>query len=189
MFWLPFLNPYWSRFWANLKPILGPKTGPKFVNFWVQFWISFVGGFGGLWVPLGGLLGPLEALLGGLKSEKMQTVQRENHFFENVAFLVFEALDGPLGLMLPSLWPIWSENGSQNGPQKGSKKWPKSEPKNDPKNTKKVQILGVQHGSMLTKNRSYRSDLGNVSSWTGQLEIQVPRWPQRQPKIASNSLR
>jgi hypothetical protein len=73
-------------------------------------------------VPLGSLLGPLEALLGGLKSEKMQTVQRENHFFENVAFLVFEALDGPLGLILPSLWPIWSENGSQNGPQKGSKK-------------------------------------------------------------------
>lgn len=42
-------------------------------------------------MPLGSLLGPLEALLGGLKSEKMQTVSRENHFFENVALLVFEA--------------------------------------------------------------------------------------------------
>ena len=73
-------------------------------------------------MPLGSLLGPLEALLGGLKSEKMQTVQRENHFFENVAFLVFEALDGPLGLILLPLWLIWSENGPQNGPQKWSKK-------------------------------------------------------------------
>ena len=50
-------------------------------------------------MPLGSLLGPLEALLGGLKSEKMLTVPRENHFFENVAFLVFEALDDPLGLV------------------------------------------------------------------------------------------
>ena len=88
----------------------------------VPFLDPFFGGFGALWVPLGSLLGPLEALLGGLKSEQLQTVQREKHFFENVAFLVFEALDGPLGLILPSLWPIWSENGSQNGPQKWSKK-------------------------------------------------------------------
>ena len=72
-------------------------------------------------MPLGSLLGPLEVLLGGLKSEKMQTVQRENHLFENVAFLVFEALDGPLGLILPPLWLIRSENGLQNGSQKWSK--------------------------------------------------------------------
>ena len=98
------------------------KIGPTFVNFWVQFWIPFFWGFGALWVPLGSLLGPLEALLGGLKSEKMQTVQRENHFFENVALLVFEALDGPLGLILLPLWLIWSENGLQNGPQNWSKK-------------------------------------------------------------------
>ena len=57
-------------------------------------------------MPLGSLLGPLEVLLGGLKSEKMQTVPRENHFFENVALLVFEALDGPLGLILLPLWLI-----------------------------------------------------------------------------------
>ena len=73
-------------------------------------------------MALGSLLGPLEVLLGGLKSEKMQTVSRENHFFENVALLVFEALDGPLGLILLPLWLIWSENGPQNGPQKWSKK-------------------------------------------------------------------
>ena len=98
---------FFVNFGFILGPILGPKIGSKFVNFWVNFGSLFLG---------------FRSSLGGLKSEKMQTVQRENHFFENVAFLVFEALDGPLGLILPSLWPIWSENGSQNGPQKRSKK-------------------------------------------------------------------
>ena len=119
MFWLPILSPYWSRFGAILEPILNPKINPKFVNFWVQFWISFWG----FWISLGASW-ELSWRLSweGLKSEKMQTVQRENHFFENVAFLVFEALDGPLGFILPPLWLIWSENGPQNGPQKWSKK-------------------------------------------------------------------
>ena len=63
-------------------------------------------------MPLGSLLGPLEALLGGLKSEKMQTVPRENHFFENVAFLVFEAL-------VRKWVPKWSPKGVQ----KVTKKW------------------------------------------------------------------
>ena len=94
-------------FESQFGPHFDPKIGSKFVNFWVNFGSLFLG---------------FRSSLGGLKSEKMQTVPRENHFFENVAFLVFEALDGPLGLILPSLWPIWSENGSQNGPKKGSKK-------------------------------------------------------------------
>ena len=108
-------------FESRFGPILIPKLVQNLLIFG-SILDPFFWGLGVLWVPLGSLLGPLEALLGGLRSEKMQTVQRENHFFENVAFLVFEALDGPLGLILPSLWPIWSENGSQNGPQKGSKK-------------------------------------------------------------------
>ena len=57
-------------------------------------------------MPLGSLLGPLEALLGGLKSEKMLTVQRENHFFINAVFWLFEAPDGLLGLILAPLGPI-----------------------------------------------------------------------------------
>ena len=43
-------------------------------------------------MSFGSLLGPLDSLLGGPKSEKTLNVPRENHFFENVAFLVFEAL-------------------------------------------------------------------------------------------------
>ena len=111
-----FCLPFGCEKWVKNGSQKCFKIGPKFVNFWVQFWIPFFGGFGALWVPLGSLLGPLEALLGGLKSEKMQTVQRENHFFENVAFLVFEAFDGPLGLILPSSWAeqIWFQNGPQN---------------------------------------------------------------------------
>ena len=64
-------------------------------------------------MPLGNLLGPLEALLGGLKSEKMQTVSRENHFFENAAFWFFEAPDGSFGLILALL--------GQDDPKMGSK--------------------------------------------------------------------
>ena len=66
-------------------------------------------------MSLGSLLGPLDALLGGPKSEKMPTVLRENDFFENAVFWLFEALDGPLGFILASLVPIWSQNGLQNG--------------------------------------------------------------------------
>ena len=101
---------------------MGPKIGPKFVNFLSPILDLFFWGFGSLWVPLGSFLGPLEALLGGLKSEKMQTVPRENHFFENAVFWLFEALEGPLGFILAPLGPIWSLNGSQNGFQKFSKK-------------------------------------------------------------------
>ena len=66
-------------------------------------------------MPLGSLLGPLEALLGGLKSEKMPTVPRENHFFINTGLWFFEDLNGPLGLILVPLGQIWSQNGSQHG--------------------------------------------------------------------------
>ena len=35
--------------------------------------------------------------------------------FANAGFLFFEALDGPLGLILAPLGWIWSQNRSQNG--------------------------------------------------------------------------
>ena len=72
-------------------------------------------------MPLGSLLGPLEALLGGLKSEKMPTVQRENHFFINTGFWFFEDPNGPLGLILVPLGQIWSQNGSQHGSKSDQK--------------------------------------------------------------------
>ena len=80
--WTHFWCHFWSTFGPQNGPQNGPKTGPKLDFFGVYFWIPFFGGFGALWGPLGSLLGPLEALLGGLRSEKMQTVQRENHFLK-----------------------------------------------------------------------------------------------------------
>ena len=101
-----------------LGPKMGSKICPKFDNFWVQFWVSFFWGLGVLWVSFGSLLGPLDALLGGPKSEKMVNVPRENNFFENADFCLFEALDGPLGFILVSLGPVWSKNGPQHGFQR-----------------------------------------------------------------------
>ena len=73
-------------------------------------------------MPLGSLLGSLEALLGGLKSEKMLTVPRENHFFINTGFWFFEDPNGPLGLILFLL----GRSGPKMGPNmvpKVIKKW------------------------------------------------------------------
>ena len=75
-----------------------PQNWFKICQFLGQFWIPFFLGF--------------RSSLGGLKSEKMQTVPRENHFFENVAFLVFEAL-------VRKWVPKWSPKGVQ----KVTKKW------------------------------------------------------------------
>ena len=85
-------------------------------------------------VPLGSLLGPLEALLGGLKSENMQTVLRENHFFENVAFLVFEAL-------VRTWVPKWSPKGVQ----KVTKKWSTKSSKMVQKMVDEIIKFGSQH--------------------------------------------
>ena len=103
---LPFFLPRVPQNWSIFFIIFGS-------NFGSLFW-----GLGVLWVSFGSLLGPLDSLLGGPKSEKMPTVQRENHFCENAVFWLFEALDGPLGFILASLGPIWSKNGPQNGFQK-----------------------------------------------------------------------
>ena len=105
----------------NFLPLFLPRVPQNWFIFFIIFGSNFGSlfwGLGVLWVSFGSLLGPLDSLLGGPKSEKMPTVQRENHFFENAVFWLFEALDGPLGFILASLGPIWSKNGPQNGFQK-----------------------------------------------------------------------
>ena len=102
-------------------------------------------------MPLGSLLGPFEALLGGLKSEKMPTVPCENHFFINTVFWLFEAPNGPLGLILVPLGQIWSQNGSQNG----SKSVPKDCQKFIKKNIKNGSPPGYHLGfHFFIKSRS-----------------------------------
>ena len=116
-----------------------------------KFLFCFSLGFGALWVPLGSLLGPLEALLGGLKSEKMPTVPRENHFFINTGLWFFEDLNGPLGLILVPLGQIWSQNGSQHGCKFDQKVGPKI----IKKNIKNGSTFGCQPGfQIFAKSRS-----------------------------------
>ena len=64
-------------------------------------------------MPLGSLLGPLEALL-AWEASGPKNLQKHNVFkvFENAALWLFEALDGPLWLILPPPWadlvPKWA---------------------------------------------------------------------------------
>ena len=102
-------------------------------------------------MPLGSLLGPLEALLGGLKSEKMPTVPRENHFFINTGLWFFEDLNGPLGLILVPLGQIWSQNGSQHGSKSDQKVGPKIIKKNIKNGSPPGFHLGFQ---IFVKSRS-----------------------------------
>ena len=50
-------------------------------------------------MPLGSLLGPIDALLGGLWTLKTLKNLRFSSVFGDAAFKLFEALDGPLGLI------------------------------------------------------------------------------------------
>jgi len=75
--------------------------------------------------------GPLGAILGGLKKEKMQTVLRENHFFESRLL----ALGAPLGSLSllqtppgPILGPRWLPNDPQKLSKIGSKNGPRFSP-------------------------------------------------------------
>ena len=62
-------------------------------------------------MPLGSLLGPLEALLGCLWTPKTLKNRMFFKVFEDAAFWLFGALDGPIGLILLLLGQIWSQNG------------------------------------------------------------------------------
>ena len=100
-----------------------------FAHFWVHFLTTFWPIFG---PPLGVSLGvswePSQASWGSLgRPLDPKTLKNYRFFkvFENAAFWLFEAPDGSLGLILPPLWPIWSQNGPQNCSQKCSKSIPK----------------------------------------------------------------
>ena len=88
-----------------------------FVQFWVHFLATFLPSFG---PPLGVSLGvscePSRASWRSLgRPLHPKTLKNLRFFkvFENAAFWLFEAPDGSLGLILPPLWPIWSQNGPQ----------------------------------------------------------------------------
>ena len=103
-------------------------------DFFFLFGLVFESRFGPILIPklvqnlliFGSILDPFflgfRSSLGGLKSEKMQTVSRENHFFENVAF-----------------FGLWS-----SGPKMAPKMVPKRDPKSDKKMVHKIIPKMVQ---------------------------------------------
>ena len=117
------------------KALWGLSFGVKL--FWTPKLVQNVLIFGSILDPF--FLG-FRSSLGGLKSEKMQTVSRENHFFENVAF-----------------FGLWS-----SGPKMAPKMVPKMDPKSDQKMVHKIIPNGPKNGNVfwsifvqiIPKNRS-----------------------------------
>ena len=93
-------------------------------------------------MPLGSLLGPLEALLGGLKSEKMPTVPRENQFLLMQFFGSLKLLMALLGLS----WSLLGGSGPKRGFQNDFKSLVKSDQKVVQKMIKKRTNFGFQKG-------------------------------------------
>ena len=117
--------------------------------FGFTFWPLFDQVLDHLWISLGVVWEPSRASWGFLgKPLDPKTLKNWGFFklFENAAFWLFEAPDGSLGLILPPLWPIWSQSGPQNGSQKWSKKWSKSWSKMTPKVIKNDTKKLVQRG-------------------------------------------
>ena len=144
-----------------VRAIFFRRRNAFFAHFWVHFLATFWPSFG---PPLGVSLGvswePSRASWSSLgKPLDPKTLKNWKFFkvFENAAFWLFEAPDGSLGLILPPLWPIWSQSGPQNGSQKWSKKWSNSWSKMTPKVIKNDTKKLVQRGFQFLKNRSDRT--------------------------------
>ena len=138
-------------------------------------------------MPLGSLLGPPKALLGGLWTPKTFKHLMFLKVFGNAAFWVFEALDGPLGLILPPSWADLVPKWVQNEPQKLSKKLLKSGPKNDPKIYLKSANFGAPKS--IGPGEFLGSFLGSFSGfWPRGLKM-APRWPKRPPRCSQRDPR
>ena len=113
-----FLDPFSEHFFLNFGPQNGPqkqsKNGPKIRLFlssrWGLFSLASELPRDALWQSSG----PLGAVLGGLKSEKMQTVLCENHFFESRLFGLSELHLALLGSSRPLPGQSWCPDGTQN---------------------------------------------------------------------------
>ena len=82
-------------------------------------------------MPLGSSPGPFDIVLDSLAPRNLRTEQLFK-VFTDAAFRHFEALAGPLGLILAPRGPIWSQSGLPKLLQKLSQKCPETGPENDP---------------------------------------------------------
>ena len=111
-----FLDPFLEHFFVNFGPQNRPqnraKNSPKIRYFlsshWGLFSLASELPRDALW-PSSGHLG---AVLGGLKSEKMQTVTYENHFFERRLFGLSELHLALLGSSRPLPGQSWGPDGT-----------------------------------------------------------------------------
>ena len=103
--------------------------------------------------------------------------------FEDTYFLLFEALHGPLGLILPpsraDLVPKWAPKLPKSGP----KSYPKVVQQMTSKITQKIQNLGPKMGPEMAKDGDRHNHLGGV------LEAFGPKMRPRYLKMASSSPR
>ena len=117
-----FRDPFSEHFLMNFGPQNGSQNWPKNGSKIVLFLSSFLGLFfessqlsrDAPWQSSW----PLGVVFGGLRSEKMQTVSREIHFFESLPF----GLSEPLLVLLGSSWPLPGPSWGPDGSQKGSKR-------------------------------------------------------------------
>ena len=131
-----FRDPFSEYFFVIFGPQTGlqnrPKTGPKIRLFlsshWGLFSLASELPRDALWQSSG----PLGAVLGGLKSEKMQTVLCENHFFESRLFGLSELHLALVGSSRPLPGQSWGPDGTQNRLKSDPKIGPKMGPKMDP---------------------------------------------------------
>ena len=105
-------------------------------DFFSFYFCSFLGSLfdhclTNVWTTFGCLFGCLLGAFSGLlrfswKPLDPKTLKNYWFFklFENAASWLFEAPDGSLGLILPPLWPIWSQNGPQRIPKTAQKAYP-----------------------------------------------------------------
>ena len=106
---------------------------PDFSSF---YFCSFLGSLfdhclTNVWTTFGCLFGCLLGAFSGLlrfswKPLDPKTLKNCRFFkvFENAAFWLFEAPDGSLGLILPPLWPIWSQYDPHISPKTSQKAHP-----------------------------------------------------------------
>ena len=131
-------------------------------------------------MPFWSLLEPPEALLGGLWTPKTFKNLRFFKVFENATFLVFEGLDGSLGLILPPSWadlvPKWPPKWAQKWSKNGSKSEPKKGPEKDPKMTPKWSPKSLTSGTLF----SYF--WGSFSGFGPRGLKMAPGWPTRAPR-------
>ena len=131
-----FLDPFSEHFFVIFGPQNGPqnrpKNGPRIRPFlssrWGLFSLASELPRDALWQSSW----PLGAVLGGLKSEKMQTVLCENHFFDSRLFGLSELYLALLGSSRPLPGQSWGPDGTQNPPKSDPKIAPKMGPKIDP---------------------------------------------------------